>query len=154
MNIQRILIALSLGILSTNVFAQSAQQVEAPKYVAPAPIVTVESMLQMVGGLLLVLCIIGGIAWLLKRFSIFPQATAGAIKITASANVGQRERIVIVEVEDARLVLGVTSQQINTLHRLPKVPSSKSESATDDSLIHDKSFSEKLNQTLGKKDDR
>ena len=32
---------------------------------------------------------------------------------------GPRERVVIVEVEDARLVLGVTASSINVLHALP-----------------------------------
>ncbi len=33
-----------------------------------------------------------------------------------------RERVVIVDVEDARLVLGVTAQQITHLHSLPPLP--------------------------------
>ncbi len=32
---------------------------------------------------------------------------------------GARERVVVVDVEDARLVLGVTAGQINLLHKLP-----------------------------------
>ncbi|WP_242550057.1 flagellar biosynthetic protein FliO, partial [Pantoea agglomerans] len=37
----------------------------------------------------------------------------------ASVSVGQRERVVIVDTADARLVLGVTAQQITHLHTLP-----------------------------------
>ncbi len=71
-----------------------------PEFIPPALGVSVDGMLQMVAGLLLVLFIIGAMAWLLKRFAIFPQAGSGAIKIVASASVGQKERVVIVEVED------------------------------------------------------
>ncbi len=41
------------------------------------------------------------------------------LKISASASLGARERVVVVDVEDARLVLGVTAGQINLLHKLP-----------------------------------
>lgn len=47
--------------------------------------------------------------------------TAGTrgLKVSASTPLGPRERVVIVEVEDARLVLGVTASSINVLHTLP-----------------------------------
>ncbi len=41
------------------------------------------------------------------------------LTLTASVQVGQRERVVIVDTPDARLVLGVTAQQITHLHTLP-----------------------------------
>lgn len=74
----------------------------------------------MVVGLLLVLVVIGTIAWALKRFTLHPTATSGAIKIIASAGVGQRERIVLVEIENTRLVLGVAPGCVNTLHCIDK----------------------------------
>ncbi|CDL41740.1 Flagellar biosynthesis protein FliQ [Citrobacter freundii] len=40
---------------------------------------------------------------------------------------GPRERVVIVEVEDALLVLGVTASQINVLHTLPPAPADAEE---------------------------
>lgn len=43
--------------------------------------------------------------------------------------VGQRERVVVVEVDDTLLVLGVTAQQITLLHTLPAPP--KDEGAAD-----------------------
>ncbi|EEQ4061378.1 hypothetical protein GP447_004175 [Escherichia coli] len=53
-----------------------------------------------------------------------PQSAADLIRdehpqIIASASLGARERVVVVDVEDARLVLGVTAGQINLLHKLP-----------------------------------
>jgi len=44
------------------------------------------------------------------------------LKVSASTPLGPRERVVIVEVEDARLVLGVTASSINVLHTLPPAP--------------------------------
>ena len=40
----------------------------------------------------------------------------------SSVSLGARERIVVVEVDDVRLVLGVTASQITHLHTLPPAP--------------------------------
>ena len=41
------------------------------------------------------------------------------MKVVSSTSVGQRERVVVVEVAGQWLVLGVTPQNIHTLHTLP-----------------------------------
>lgn len=50
-------------------------------------------------------------AWLAKRFGLAGK-TAGArgLKVSASTTLGPRERVVIVEVDDARLVLASRRQ--------------------------------------------
>ena len=59
-------------------------------------------------------------AWLVKRLGFAPKRTGvNGLKISASASLGARERVVVVDVDDARLVLGVTAGQINLLHKLP-----------------------------------
>jgi len=100
----------------------------------------------MVAGLLLVLAIIGAIAWALKRFAFHPGTASGAIKIIASAAVGQRERIVLVEVENTRLVLGVAPGRVNTLHCIDK----SSTKLPSDTLPESNSskFQEQLNQSI------
>lgn len=77
-------------------------------------------MLQMLAALLLVLVVVGVAAWLLKRFVANPGAAAGAIKVVAGAAVGQRERVVLVEIGATWLVLGVAPGQVNALHSMPK----------------------------------
>ncbi|MDT8399658.1 MAG: flagellar biosynthetic protein FliO [Pseudomonadales bacterium] len=58
-------------------------------------------------------------SYLLKRFHL-PGVLAGQrLRIIASTAVGQRERVVIVEVEGLWLVLGVGGGQVNKLHELP-----------------------------------
>ncbi|MEQ1778715.1 MAG: flagellar biosynthetic protein FliO [Nitrosomonas sp.] len=91
-----------------------------PGYVPPAPAISTESTLQMMGGLLLVLVVIGGISWLLKRFSLIPTTATGKLKVVAATGVGQRERVVIVEIDNTWLVLGVAPGRVNTLHTLDK----------------------------------
>ena len=80
-------------------------------------------LLQVSGALLGIIAFILVVAWLAKRVGLAGK-TAGArgLKLSASTSLGPRERVVIVEVEDARLVLGVTASNINVLHKLPPAP--------------------------------
>ncbi|WP_373976250.1 flagellar biosynthetic protein FliO [Chitinibacter sp. SCUT-21] len=77
-------------------------------------------MLQVLLALGLVLGLIVGAAWLMRRFSLVPGAGAGHLRVVSGVMVGQRERVVIVEVQDNWLVLGVTSEQVNLLHTMEK----------------------------------
>ena len=80
-------------------------------------------LLQVSGALFGIIAFILIAAWLAKRFGLAGK-TAGTrgLKVSASTTLGPRERVVIVEVEDARLVLGVTASSINVLHTLPPAP--------------------------------
>ena len=74
----------------------------------------------MIVSLLLVLAAVVLVAWILKRINL-PQRTAGnLLKVQATLAVGQRERIVLVEVNDTWLVVGVAPGQVRTLHSMPK----------------------------------
>jgi flagellar protein FliO/FliZ len=77
------------------------------------------SMLQFGLGLAIVLGLIIAAGWFMKRFSIGPSAS-GLIKVIAGASVGQRERVVLVEVGDTWMVLGVAPGRVNALHTLPR----------------------------------
>lgn len=78
------------------------------------------SLLQVLLALALVLGLIVGAAWLMRRFSLVPGAGAGHLRVVSGVMVGQRERVVIVEIEQQWLVLGVTGEQVNLLHTLPR----------------------------------
>jgi flagellar protein FliO/FliZ len=77
-----------------------------------------DSLLSTVGGLLLVLAIIVGGAWLFKRYGQMPMGGKGMVRVIGGASVGTRERVVVVEVENQRLLLGVAPGQVRTLHIL------------------------------------
>ncbi|CAI0753802.1 flagellar biosynthetic protein FliO [Serratia quinivorans] len=69
------------------------------------------------GGILLLILLAG---WLFRRLGFAPQArNSKLLNLRASCQVGQRERVVVVEVDNTLLVLGVTAQQITPLHTLP-----------------------------------
>ncbi|HGH3371272.1 TPA: flagellar biosynthetic protein FliO [Kluyvera cryocrescens] len=81
-------------------------------------------LIQVSGALLGIIVLILAAAWVVKR--VMPGAlkgrTVNGLSVSASASLGNRERVVIVNVEDARLVLGVTAQQVTLLHTLPPAP--------------------------------
>lgn len=86
----------------------------------PTSALSTENTMQMLGGLVLVLIVILGLAWILKRFSLVPGTANGTMKLVAATGVGQRERVVIVEINGTWLVLGVAPGRVNMLHSMEK----------------------------------
>ena len=78
------------------------------------------SLLQVLLGLAVVIAALVGGLWLLKRVSVPHGAAAGALRVIAGASVGPRERVVLIEVEDTWLLVGVAPGQVNALHQMPK----------------------------------
>jgi len=77
-------------------------------------------LLQTTLGLLFVLGLLLALVWLLKRLGVGnAQRRGGFYKVLATSALGPREKIVLVEVGDTWLVLGMTSNSINTLHSMP-----------------------------------
>ncbi|MES9946907.1 MAG: flagellar biosynthetic protein FliO [Candidatus Thiodiazotropha sp.] len=77
-----------------------------------------DSLLTTAGGLLFVLALIIGGAWLFKRYAQMPIGGKGLVRVVGGASVGARERVVVVEVENQRLLLGVAQGQVRKLHIL------------------------------------
>ncbi len=87
---------------------------------APAAASSTGSMLQMLLGLAVVLAVILAAAWFLRRIGMPHAASNHLLKPIGSLALGTRERVVVIEIADQWLVLGVTAQQISTLHTLSK----------------------------------
>jgi len=74
---------------------------------------------QVLLGLAVVVGMIIGAMWLLRRFT--PGiGRPGPINVLAAAPVGQRERVVLIAVSDTCLVLGVAPGRVSLLHSLPR----------------------------------
>lgn len=76
--------------------------------------------LQATLALLLILGLLFATAWLARKLSGGKGFGQGGMKIIGGVALGPRERIVLVEVGDSWLVIGVVPGQIRTLHQLPK----------------------------------
>ena len=76
-------------------------------------------LLQAGFGLAVVIGLIFLFAWVIRRFGLQPSGNGRLLKVVSSAMVGQRERVVVVEIGDSWLVLGVAAGQVRALHTMP-----------------------------------
>ncbi|MBD5805149.1 Flagellar protein FliO [Azoarcus sp. Aa7] len=101
---------LALAAATTPLFAADAA-------VPAAPGIT-DGLGQMLLGLAIVLGLLLGCLWLIKKLSA-PHGAAAGLRVLGAVPVGPRERVVLVEVGGQVLVLGVTPTNVRTLHTLP-----------------------------------
>jgi flagellar protein FliO/FliZ len=120
--------------------AQAAAQAAAQ----PAP---ASSLFQLLFGLVAVLGLMGGAAWLLKRFGVARSIAGAPVKVVGGISVGGRERILVVEVADQWIVVGVAPGRVNTLSTMPRQEAQVSVSGTPDPA----NFSSWLKQTIEKR---
>lgn len=117
---------------------------------AVAPVTDPTSMGMAVLGqtslsLIAVVGMILGCYWVIKRFSNGVGGSRKHMKVVSSSMVGTKERVVILEVKDTWLVLGVGNGNVNKLHELPK-PEDIPESQAP---LQPAGFAERLKATLG-----
>lgn len=114
---------------------------------AAAPVVGAGSVLQVLLGLAIVLGMVFGAAWLVRRFNPVAGGT-GIVRIVGGAAVGNRERVLVVEVADTWLVVGVGPGRVSPLHTLPKPADAVTASAAPAPAA---GFAHWLRQTLDKR---
>ena len=88
-----------------------------PAHAADAEPSLAGSLGQLVLGLAVVIALLLATLWFIKRLST-PRGAAAGLKVLGALPVGQRERVVLMEVAGKVLVLGVTQASIRTLHTL------------------------------------
>ena len=74
----------------------------------------------LVLGLGLVIGLIFLLAWVAKRVQRIAPNNAQVIKLVASQSLGPRERLVLVQVGEEQVLLGITAGRITPLHVLEK----------------------------------
>jgi len=90
--------------------------------------------LQTALALSLIVAILVGAAWLARKVSGGKKFGQGDMKIIGGVALGPRERIVLLEVGDQWLVIGIVPGQIRTLHRMAKgttIPADDSPSSAE-----------------------
>ena len=116
---------------------------------APIPALGAAALLQTGLGLVAVLGLIFLCAWAARRFGLQRHASSRLIKVVSSTMVGQRERVVVVEIGTSWLVLGVTPGQIRSLHTMP-AEDLPADPATAAGIATATAFSQKLRESLSK----
>lgn len=79
----------------------------------------IASLTQVSLALVLVLGLVFALAWLMQRVRAQRRAGAPGIDILAELSLGPKERMVLVQVDRTRLLVGVGTGQVRTLHVLP-----------------------------------
>lgn len=77
------------------------------------------ALLRLIVSLVFIVALILAGAWLTRRAGWLRSGASQPIKVIGSQSLGARAYVAVVQVDDARLVLGVTSNQISLLHTLP-----------------------------------
>ncbi len=72
--------------------------------------------LSFVASLIIVVGTIVVFGWLYSRSKAFGAGNSDAISIVASRAIGNKERLVVVEVAGKQLLVGMTASQVQTLH--------------------------------------
>ncbi|HET8702814.1 flagellar biosynthetic protein FliO [Castellaniella sp.] len=82
-----------------------------------------DQILRVILALLFILGLLLVLAWVARRGGWLPgRAQSARLRVLGTLSLGARSSVALVQVEDARLVLGVTAQQITLLHTLPNAP--------------------------------
>jgi flagellar protein FliO/FliZ len=125
-------------VVSANAVAQPA---------ATSATATAGNFFQVLLGLIVVLLLMAAAAWSLKKFGVSKLAGNATVKIVGGVSVGNRERVMVIEVADQWIVVGVAPGQVNALSTMPRQESVASTEATPVA----KNFSAWLKQTIDKR---
>jgi len=76
------------------------------------------NLFKMLIGLAIVLLVLALISWFMKKFMPIGANQASVIRVIGGANVGSREKVVVLEVANRWLVVGVAAGQVTSLANL------------------------------------
>jgi len=101
----------------------------APGATMSTEVVGAGHVVQVLFGLFAVLAVIIALTWIMRRMGTFQSVASGALKVLAGLSLGQRERVVLLQVGETQILLGIAPGQIRTLHvlqtPLPKASASE-----------------------------
>lgn len=96
---------------------------EAPLFAAPAASAAPSSgggLLEVTLALLVIVALIAGLAWLMKRMRGFGISGHDRIQVLSERAMGPKERCVLVRVGTTEILVGVAAGSVTTLHVFPE----------------------------------
>lgn len=158
LRVQQFAVALGLMLSAPYALAEQAgsplQTTSAAESVSAAartststPLSTAPTSLDLattLGSLVLVIGLILGLAWLLKRMKVPALGQQKGMRIISQLTVGPKERIAVIQVGDEQFLIGITTQSIQTLAKLEK--------PLDDQELASGSFANQFSQLMKKND--
>lgn len=80
----------------------------------------ISELLHILLALIITIPLIVGFIYLLKRYTNYSYKNTDGIKLVKQLALGNKERILVVEVEEIKLIIGISSNTFNTLHVINK----------------------------------
>ena len=81
------------------------------------PVIDGSDILGLGASMLIVVATVIALGWLYSRMRFSGTGSGDVINIVASRTLGPKERLVLIEVADQQLLVGITATQVQTLHR-------------------------------------
>ena len=113
-----LLLSAFISVYSSLASAADPDAGAADAAVSVADPLAMANLWQLTLGMVAVLGLILGIAWLLKRSGRFQMAAGGGLRVLGGLSMGARERVVLLQVGETQLLLGVSPGRVQALHVL------------------------------------
>ncbi len=133
-----------VGMLMS-VSARAAEEASDASPASATDPMAMSNLWQLTLCMVVVLGVILGLAWLLKRTGKFQMAAGGSLKILGGLSLGSRERVVLLQVGEAQLLVGVAPGRVQALHVLDQPIKAGSQSSHG-------GFADQLGRMMGKGD--
>ncbi len=102
-------------------------------------------LMQLVLGLLVVILCIVALAWFTKKMNRFHSITDDSLKVITGISMGTREKIVLLQVGEEQLLVGVSPGRINKLHVLATpITATDLNKSNSETSVGGKGFADKL----------
>ncbi len=119
-------LGLLLLLISGSAMAQGAPVAESP--------MSSESLLRLILGLAFIVALIFILAKFMTRFNVTQGGSNGVLKIIAGMPTGARDRIVLLQVGEEQILVGLTPGRIEKLHTLAVPVETNEEAAVSGSF--------------------
>ena len=103
-----------LAFLALTTVPAAAQ--EALPAVSPSSLFTGDYLLQVIGSFVVVILLLIGVLVLLRRFNGVSSQMSGNMRVISSVGVGQRERVVLLQVGEEQILVGVGPGNVRKIH--------------------------------------
>jgi flagellar protein FliO/FliZ len=128
LQILKLAVLVNLLLISLNISAEEVTETQSAMTGITQPL-SANYLIQFTLGLVIVLLAMLSLMWLLRRVGRFQSSAGGALKTLGGLSLGARERVVLIQVGDAHLLLGVAPGRVETLYVMDHAQQNQSTSS-------------------------
>ena len=147
---RQLLLTLFAALAAVGAHADTARPFASPTAVEAAAPPGIASLGQVTLSLALVLVLIFGAAWVVRKSRAFGKPGSGALDVIANLPLGQKERAVLIRVGTTQILLGVAPGRVSTLHVLTTPVTPDATSTQEPGSPERPTFKSLLLKSLGK----